>query len=557
MVESYRGEKKNIGELLSESSRLVVSLNQRKFSWDLSQIEIFWQDIMSFWERNAGEAYRTQEYFIGSIVIIDVPGKLESQILDGQQRLATATILLAVIRDILIKFGFTESAVTLQDRYIMSHDELQDSDFYHLVLSRYDQEFFCREIQKRRDIAGYIEPTPQFSSHRFIRTARNFFLENIQLNLNNITAENDKKKWLLRLKEILTKCITVIRISSEDKDSAAIVFETLNDRGIGLSAPDLLRNFMLDEATSDIDRELISQNWEDILNLEEKNAHAEDFLRHFWLSRYGDIKTRSLYREIKSRMTIDNISSMALSRELSDEAEIYESIITADHDDPEIKHLLKGIALMGASALLPATLSALIVGDLNKQKSLLKYLVILYIRHTIIGGLENSKLEQLVFGIARDIRNTKNFKIAEESIRVFAPSDKDFLDNLETATVSRSGAARFILREIEMKKRGPQTEIAVEDIPVVNLEHIYPQNPSFTRWNNHDEIVNRIGNLTLLRQRINRNLKSSEFAAKKVTYATSDLFITKELDVLNSWSLAELEKRQKKFAKIAAIIWQF
>src|SRR3990172_8509030 len=180
----YQSEKKNMGELLS--SRLIMPPNQRKFSWEFSEIETFWQDIVSFSDRNAGETYRAQEYFLGSIVVIDPPGAIERQILDGQQRLATATILLAVIRDVLIELGFRDPAVTLQDRYIASHDDLRDTNFHHLELSQYDQEFFAREIQQRRDVDPYTEPTPRLLSHRLIRSARNFFLGSIRQGINQL-----------------------------------------------------------------------------------------------------------------------------------------------------------------------------------------------------------------------------------------------------------------------------------------------------------------------------------------------------------------------------------
>jgi uncharacterized protein with ParB-like and HNH nuclease domain len=135
MADAYRSEKKNIGDLLA--GRIKLSMNQRQFSWDSSQIETFWQDIQWFSTENAGEAYRAREYFLGSIVVIEPPGALEKEILDGQQRLATITILLSVVRDILRELGFNDAATTLQDRYISSHDELRDADYNHLQLSRY------------------------------------------------------------------------------------------------------------------------------------------------------------------------------------------------------------------------------------------------------------------------------------------------------------------------------------------------------------------------------------------------------------------------------------
>jgi hypothetical protein len=553
MADTYRSEKKNIGELLA--GRIKLSRNQRQFSWDSSQIETFWQDVQWFSNENSGDTYRGKEYFLGSIVVIEPPGALEKEILDGQQRLATTTILLSVVRDILRELGFNDAATTLQDRYISSHDDLRDADYNHLQLSRYDQDFFARQIQQPRG-STFVEPPLRLKSHDLIRKARNYFHSFIAQTISSLPSTNDKKRWLLRLNEIVLGSVTVIQVSSSDRDKAGLVFETLNDRGIGLSTPDLLRNFMLDEAASDEDREQISLNWEDVLELEE-NTHSEDFIRHFWLSRYGDVKTRSLYREIKDRVLREEIPVMRLSRELSDEAEIYEAIVTADDDDPEIQRQLKGISLLGANAVLPAALSAFVVGNSDQQKQLLRALVILYIRHTIVGGLENAKLEQLVFRIAREVRNTRDFAAAISAIRSFSPSDQDFLENLKTVRISRSGAARFILREIEMAKRPSASEVSVEDVPLVNLEHIYPKNPSFGSLPNHEEVVDRLGNMTLLRQRLNAAAKSGTFASKKPFYQNSDLLITNELSSLENFGVPEVEARQAAFAEFAGGIWRY
>jgi hypothetical protein len=553
MADTYRSEKKTIGVLLA--GRIKLSMNQRRYSWDPSQVDIFWQDIQYFSNDNPGETYRAKEYFLGSVVLIEPPGALQKEILDGQQRLATATIMLSVVRDVLRELGFNDAAVTLQDRYISSHDDLRDADFNHLELSRYDQEFFAREIQAPR-IAGYVEPNIQLSSHDLIRKARNYFRGAIAAAIAPLGSATEKKKWLLRLNEILLENVTIIQVSSTDRDNAGLLFETLNDRGIGLSTPDLLRNFMLDKAANDADRDQISQNWEDILELED-NARSEDFIRHFWISRYGDVKTRSLYREIKGRIEAEEIPVIKFSRELSDEADVYDSIVRADDDDADTQRHLQGAALLGANALLPAALSGFAVGNKNERRDLLKALITAYVRHTVIGGLENAKLEQFVFGLAREIRQNKDFPGAVKKIRAFAPKDTEFLQSLKVARINRSGAARYMLREIEMAKRPEHSEVTVQDVPLVNLEHIYPKNPSFKPLANHDEIVDRLGNLTLLKQRLNAAAKSGTFASKKETYKNSDLFITRELGDLKTWDLAAINKRQEELAKIAIKIWSF
>ena len=89
----------------------------------------------------------------------------------------------------------------------------------------------------------------------------------------------------------------------------------------------------------------------------------------------------------------------------------------------------------------------------------------------------------------------------------------------------------------------------------VHVEHIYPLEPSFPKWDNHESVVNRLGNQTLLSARLNQSIKNSPFDQKKSTYATSDLLITKELAALDAWNIDAADVRQKAMAVEAVSVW--
>jgi hypothetical protein len=91
------------------------------------------------------------------------------------------------------------------------------------------------------------------------------------------------------------------------------VFETLNDRGIGLSTPDLLRNLLLRRAPDEDTRKRIVAAWQTVLAINEE-ASVDEFIRHYWVSHRGDVKARKLYREIKDKVINENIESLALRR---------------------------------------------------------------------------------------------------------------------------------------------------------------------------------------------------------------------------------------------------
>src|SRR6266511_2201964 len=94
----YEAARHTIGTLLATTSpHIEVPDWQRSYSWTTEEVEAFWRDLTAFDERYPDETITNQEYFLGSIVL--VTGGSTNLLLDGQQRLATATILLSVLRD--------------------------------------------------------------------------------------------------------------------------------------------------------------------------------------------------------------------------------------------------------------------------------------------------------------------------------------------------------------------------------------------------------------------------------------------------------------------------
>lgn len=98
--------KTSIGGLLSEYERRQIRLPefQRPYSWEKAQFASFWGDLIAF-RQNFEKSPVDASYFLGALVAIE--SKIEITILDGQQRLATATILLAALRDLARRLNAT------------------------------------------------------------------------------------------------------------------------------------------------------------------------------------------------------------------------------------------------------------------------------------------------------------------------------------------------------------------------------------------------------------------------------------------------------------------
>lgn len=548
MDESYTATTQTIGDLLGGENPLEVPLYQRSYAWRPTEVREFWDDIVDFADSRPREKDR---YFLGSIVLVRKKAKFD--VLDGQQRLASASMLLAAVRDVLLAEAdeWKDEGRTLQQDYIAGK-VFGRGRTYRLKLSKQDRTYFQRKVQ---DPNGHnLAPDRRLQSQKRIDSAFSFLIASVQ---DYRGSNGDGLKGLLRLAEALLYNVSVVSCVSTSYDTAATVFETLNSRGIELSTADLLRTWLMGRARNDADRERIAASWTPIFAMSE-HANADDFIRHFWISRHGDVKAQKLYREIRGTLLKTRTDPVTFSQTLEEAAGVYEDLVSAKARDGATKRALEAVRAIGAKALYPALLSywqRTTERDTQARRRVAKALVSLYVRHILIGGRDNSELEQTVFSVATGFRRNKAIPPALKKLRKIMPDDSEFQKEFARASIAGSTAAGYVLRELEQARR-PRKELRVATPDLVHVEHIYPQKPSAAdRWEDHSDVINRIGNLTPLAAPINQGLRNSTFSKKKPEYKKSELVITRDLAKCRKWDRAAIDKRQTDLAKLAPKIW--
>ena len=547
---NYSPQKQTIGQLLSFTTPLIVVPDwQRNYSWTKKEFEVFWHDLIAFEGEFPGDSVIEHEYFLGSIVLVRKDGYFE--LLDGQQRLSTATILLSVARDYLVGYRDGEASLATSRDFIVTEDHYSGARTYKLTMGRYDLDFFRRYVQDQPDVA-VPRPSARLLSHKLIRAARNYFDRQFNDKYRTAPTDVDAHRWALRIKDIVTNRMVAVVIESSDTKGAATAFETLNDRGVDLSTPDLLHTLLLRRSNENEQPE-INESWATTLQLQN---HVDEFLRHWWLSSYGDLTGIKLYDALKNKVNEGELTPLVLTRRLGEAADIYMALLECRDENPEMGMLLADIKDLGAKLLYPVLLSAYSTGYEAQRIRIAASLISLFVRYNAIGRLESTWLEPRVYGIAMDMRDENEAVEYVSRIRELAPDNEKFRADFRTAMTPRQLTARYLLRKIEAANR--TGELQVHGSSRVHVEHIYPQNPpDGQRWDNHDAAVHRLGNLTLLSRALNQRIKNAPFAQKKPSYLQSDISITKELGNYDSWGMESIELRQSRFADRAPTIWTF
>ena len=555
--------KASIGELLGEYERRQIKLPefQRSYSWEKAQVATFWKDLKDFRERY-DKSPVDASYFLGPIVVIE--SKTEITVLDGQQRLATATILLAGLRNLSRELHaaspFQELDYFARD---MQRELVEKKDTtpraYSLTLSELDEPYFLQTIKSDPP----TDAKPTLRSHQLMKAAYDFFLDEIRLAIQGKLPQAQVQE-LKSFREALTKGMALVAIVVEDEEDAYDIFEALNDRGLRLSVPDLVVNLLLKRCANKTERQTVRQTWNSMIQ-QMGRRDVSRFLRHLWLSQFGDLKAKGLYSEIKEHLTKNKTTSIGFAQACVEACEDYLKLVEVDKSLPkdaskDVEGLVRYLNVQNSLPLLLSAYKCLSDSDFT---TLVKSAASLYVRHTLVGNQNPLELETVFYDTAREIRaqhaskvaSSKALKAAKAKLTKLNPADSLVEQKFEDLLMSKSEAAWFVT-QLANSQQSSTKEVGMDK---ANVEHIFPQNAG-TAWPNRTNLepfILHVGNLTILGKRINNKAQNKSFADKcKDHYSKSEIRMTRELLKETSWDETIIRKRAKALAKIAIQIWK-
>jgi uncharacterized protein with ParB-like and HNH nuclease domain len=550
----------SFGDLLGNGKRYQVPLFQRDYSWTEENWEDLWQDIWGLYQKP------NTSHYMGAIVL---QNSRESDqnfiIIDGQQRLATLSIIAIVIINKIKELADQgnqkqeneERQEILKRTYLSYKDPRSLKDSSKILLNENNNGFYQKyliNLKQPRNIRSFSK------SDQLLWKAFEYFSHQIDQHPEIVKAGKTLAKFII---DIIARRLLFIQISVEDELNAYTVFETLNARGLELSSTDLLKNYLFSLLQGPDDQRLAQYQWKRIVGTVQMEKFPE-FLRYYLSLRHHRVRRERLFKTVR-----ESVHDSQQAFDLLDQLERYSSLFVAlsyPQDDfwretPDNRIYVRELELFRVKQAYPILFAAyekFLDADFTR---LLKLISVLSFRYTVVCGLNPSELEKVYNQVAIAIQSSEitTPKQVFEQLRSVYVSDEKFAQDFELLTVSTRGQKKKLARYILWKLANDAADPPIDE-ESFSIEHILPESPEQDWQDNFTDaqitdMVYRLGNLTPLEPPLNRQIGNRPYAIKRDVYPTSAYRLTQGI-LAEEWTPNALANRQKQLAKRAVHIWR-
>ncbi|MCK9512956.1 MAG: DUF262 domain-containing protein [Pigmentiphaga sp.] len=477
---NFKTENNTFRKLIGNGLTYRIPRFQRDYSWSHDEWEDLWADILATL-KEGGE----QSHYMGYLVLQSADDKT-FDVIDGQQRLTTLSlIVLAVLKNIQRLVDAkneaepnTQRLNQIRQTYVGYLDPVTLIARPKLTLNRNNNNYYQTYLVP-------LERLPQRgfrASEHLLRKAFEWFDKRVADYLKASTGDEGKR--LAQLIEDVSDRLFFTVITVTDELNAYKVFETLNARGVRLSATDLLKNYLFSvlDRGGETDHELrnLEDRWEAIVGrLQSENF--PDFLRVHWNSRHSFARQADLFKTIRTRVT-NREGVFQLLRGMEEDLDTYLALSSPEvsewsQDDKQHASVLKTFRVRQPFPLLLAARRAFDAADFT---GLLRAIVVISLRYNVIGAYSTAEQERTYNAVAERIAKGEFSQLSPAllAMRNVYVEDRTFRavfaeKTIRTTDSRNNRVARFILCAIEKHLSG-QEHAFISD--AFNIEHVLPQN---------------------------------------------------------------------------------
>lgn len=554
MDNKITGKEYSLTKIFSKEFDYHIPSYQRPYSWEEEQTETLFVNLYDFFQEN-----HSDDYFLGSIVLVKQDNIAHADVVDGQQRLTTLTILLATIayrlKDIQYKSRCHQYIVEPGDII----EKIEEQPRVHL--REKDQPFFKKYIQD-----GNIDDLLNLDISSLSNESQQHIKQNCKT-LNNLITKyinDDDNKLQEFCTFIATKCCMVV-VSTASQESAFRIFSVMNSTGLDLSPTDIVKSDVIGKIEKSKQQDY-TDKWEDI-EIKTTRQGFTDLFSHIRMIVMKTKAKKSLLDEFK-----ENVLVKYSPKELIDDviepyancyADIKDGTYKSSQNAAEINALFMWLKKMENSDWIPPTIhfmnaykndSDFILWFCKKIERLAAYL-------HITGKDVNERIERYA-GLISEIETSPNASKDNPITSVELTNDEknEFISVLDGEIYNLTSKRRnyVILRLDSFLSDGG----ASYNPKILTIEHVLPQtvaassywDKNWVREEDRKYWLHRIANLVPLTRRKNSEAQNYDFDIKKEKYfnsskGVSSYVLTTQVLAIQDWTLDTVKSRQESLMK--------
>lgn len=559
MSKKISGAEFPLAKIFSSDFDYVIPSYQRPYAWTTVQAGELFSDLYDFYSKED----RDDTYFLGSIVLIKEEGAPHSEVIDGQQRLTTLTILLSALTH--RASGAIRDAF---ERYLSEPGNVLENlpQKPRLTLRERDRWFFKHYVQ---DVALNelltLDPAQlENESQRNMQANARLFLQRLE------AAFGDDLAAATQFGGFLVQRCFLVAVSTPSQQSAFRVFSVLNSRGLDLLPTDIIKSDVIGKVAS-AKRDEYNDTWEELEVDTGRDGFAEVF-GHIRMIHAKDKARRALLEEFRERVISKAVSAESL---ITDVIVPYTgAYLIAKHSQyvstsnaAEINALLKWLNRIDNSDWLPSAMK--FFAQHGSDASYINWFLIRLERLAAFMHIcaydVNRRIERYA-QILTAMENPHSITHPVLAVELSAKEKSEFQEHLRGDVYLMTARRRnyLILRLDSLMTDGAATY----DPSILTIEHVLPQTVrDGTEWSTlWPEVAERaswlhkLANLVPLNQRRNSEAKNFDFDRKKKAYfagkkgVSSYVLTTQVLSVVR-WTPEVVKQRQEALLDVLRGAW--
>ena len=610
------GQVRPLGSLLTEAISLEVPDFQRSYSWEDANIDAFHLDVTRAYDAE-------RRHFLGALILLDSGeefgnGVKKQEIIDGQQRLTTIFMYLAIIRDRLQKLEPAQRYTTpspgsggVPINLYQRANEFLFSDL-QTGRPRFRSNYLLQDIFLANVLA---DPESNPNRPKFLKRDKytTLRLRKAYWRLESSISEFIMLKMDLESKhenevldgliQVFSRKLELLTISTSSIDESFDVFMTMNNRGLSLGPGDLVKSLFMKHISSGksggdlvISNNAVTDPWT-TANDNIENGDMNQFLRHFLLSEQEDtVQGKEIFtkfEKIIARAAVDGIPTNPIDQckkqlaKIVTKSEIYKQLLKPSliNDGELAKYCSSMYLLLDSYRIFMLNLLDE-NNELDRQdrRELGRLCEAVSLRWMLAGA--NAQVLENLFQRAANllIDQTKSLEMrvreVKELFRMEMPQDSRIKARFNEE-IDSTNLVRVVMYRIN-EVLTDNTAILTQDATKLNVEHIAPQTwnsewmktfyPSETNFEEkapeYGALVEQWGNKSILEYKINSALKQAEWEKKRDGYRTeqgelvkgylhSAAAINRDFEKLDTWNQKQIAKRNRWIADCFLSVWAY